>query len=96
MTDPHGARRIEVGRGNGPVDAVYDAINKIVQVPVDLKDFEVRSVTEGNDALGEVSVRLLSAGREFMGRGTNTDIIVASARAYVNALNRALSVVGSA
>ncbi len=91
MTEPNGAHRTEVGRGNGPVDAVYEAINKIVQLPVELDDFEVRSVTEGNDALGEVTVRLHCGGRDYMGRGTNTDIIVASARAYLNALNRALS-----
>ena len=91
MTEPGGAHRTEVGRGNGPVDAVYEAINKIVQLPVELDDFEVRSVTEGNDALGEVTVRLHCGGRDYMGRGTNTDIIVASARAYVTALNRALS-----
>jgi 2-isopropylmalate synthase len=76
--------------GTGPVDAVYKAINRIVQVPNKLTEFTVSSVTQGIDALGEVLIRIESDGTTFSGRGVDTDIIVASAKAYMNALNRLL------
>jgi 2-isopropylmalate synthase len=75
--------------GVGPVDAVYKAIDSLVQEKHRLVDFSVKSVTGGTDALGEVYVRLADErGREFSGRGSSTDIIDASAKAYVQALNR--------
>ena len=77
--------------GTGPVDAVYEAINRIVQVPNELTEFSVRSVTEGIDAIGEVTIKVKSDGDTFIGRGASTDIIVASAKAYMNALNRLLA-----
>jgi len=80
--------------GTGPVDAVYRAINRIIQVPNTLTEFSVKSITEGIDAQGEVMIRIESEGRSYVGRGADTDIIVASAKAYMNALNRALSVRG--
>jgi 2-isopropylmalate synthase len=70
------------------VDAVYKAINRVVNVPNDLIEFSVQSVTGGIDALGEVTIRLRYESRVFSGHAANTDIIVASAQAYVNALNR--------
>ncbi len=76
--------------GTGPVDAVYKAINRIVRVPNVLTEFTVKSVTEGIDALGEVLIRIESDGVTYSGRGSDTDIIVASAKAYMNALNRLL------
>jgi 2-isopropylmalate synthase len=77
------------GLGVGPVDAVYKAIDSLVQERHRLVDFSVKSVTGGTDALGEVYVRLADErGREFSGRGSSTDIIDASAKAYVQALNR--------
>jgi 2-isopropylmalate synthase len=88
---PNGDERIEVATGTGPVDASYKAISKMVDVPVRLAEYSVRSVTGGIDALGEVSVRIESGGRTFHGRGADPDIIVASAKAYVNALNKAAS-----
>ncbi len=77
--------------GTGPVDAVYKAINRLVGVPNKLTEFSVKSVTEGIDAIGEVLIRIESNGISYTGRGADTDIIVASARAYINALNRLLA-----
>ncbi len=78
--------------GTGPVDAVYKAINLCVKVPNTLTEFSVKSVTEGIDAIGEVLIRIESDGITYTGRGADTDIIVSSAKAYVNALNRLLAV----
>lgn len=77
--------------GAGPVDAVYKAINRIVGVPNKLIEFTIRSVTEGIDAIGEVLIRIESDGITYTGRGADTDILVASAKAYMNALNRLLA-----
>lgn len=77
--------------GTGPVDAVCKAINRLVNVPNLLTEFTVRSVTEGIDAIGEVLIRIESKGVTYTGRGADTDIIVASAKAYMNALNRLLA-----
>jgi 2-isopropylmalate synthase len=74
--------------GTGPVDAVYKAINRVVNVPNELIEFSVQSVTKGIDAMGEVTIRLRQNERVYSGHAANTDIIVASAQAYVNALNR--------
>jgi 2-isopropylmalate synthase len=84
-------RLVDSSHGTGPVDAVYKAINRIVDVENDLTEFSVQSVTRGIDALGEVTIRIRSGdGRTFTGRGAHHDIIVSSAKAYVNALNRLL------
>jgi 2-isopropylmalate synthase len=77
--------------GTGPVDAVYKAINVCVEEPNNLTEFTVKSVTEGIDAIGEVLIRIESEGITYTGRGADTDIIVSSAKAYINALNRLLS-----
>jgi 2-isopropylmalate synthase len=74
--------------GTGPVDAIYRAINRVVDLPNELIEFSVQSVTKGIDSLGEVTIRLSHEDRIFTGHAANTDIIVASAQAYVNALNR--------
>ncbi|MDR3709844.1 MAG: 2-isopropylmalate synthase [Capsulimonadaceae bacterium] len=76
--------------GNGPVDAVYRAINRIVRVPNDLIEFTVQSVTEGIDAMADVTIRLRSDSNIYTGRSAHTDIVVASAKAYVQALNKQL------
>ncbi|NTW28656.1 MAG: 2-isopropylmalate synthase [Coriobacteriia bacterium] len=86
-----GEHFIDSSHGTGPVDAVYKAINRIVHVENDLSEFSVKGVTRGIDALGEVTIRVTSSdGRVFTGRGAHSDIIVASAKAYTNALNRLL------
>ena len=78
--------------GTGPVDAVYKAVDKVLAVDADLAEFSVQSVTRGIDALGEVTVRVKAAGGEvYVGRGADGDIIVSSAKAYLNALNRLLA-----
>ncbi len=88
---PDGEAKADAALGTGPVDAVYQAINRIVGVPNKLTEFTVKSVTEGIDAIGEVLIRIESEGITYTGRGADTDIIVASAKAYMNALNRLLS-----
>lgn len=74
--------------GDGPVDAVYKAIAAITQTKSNLLKFEVKSITGGTDALGEVMVSLEEDGRTVRGHGADTDIIVAAAKAYINALNK--------
>ncbi len=91
LTGPKGEAREDAALGTGPVDAVYKAINRLVGVPNVLTEFSVKSVTEGIDAIGEVLIRIESDGVTYTGRGADTDIIVASAKAYMNALNRLLS-----
>ena len=92
LVTPDGTVRTDAATGTGPVDAVYRAINRIVDVPNALSEFHVKSVTEGIDAQGEVTIRVEGNGRSYVGRSADTDIIVASAKAYMNALNRMLSV----
>ena len=89
---PDGSIHSDAAIGTGPVDAVYRAINRIIDVPNELTEFSVKSVTEGIDAQGEVTIRVSANGKSYIGRGADTDVIVASAKAYMNALNRALSV----
>lgn len=100
-----GFARTEAGFGTGPVDAVYQGINRIVEVPNKLVEFSIQAIDEGLDAVADVTLRIESlepvgpktapetgAGRRiFSGRGIDTDIVVASARAYVQALNKLLA-----
>ncbi len=75
--------------GVGSIDSVYKTISTVVKIPHALVDYVVHSVTGGTDALGEVTVRISdNDGQIFTGRGASTDIIDASAKAYVQALNR--------
>ncbi len=92
LTDPQGATVADASIGAGPVDAVYQAINRVVGVPNELIEFSIKAVTEGIDAIGEVTIRIRSDGQVFTGRGADTDIIVASAKAYMNALNRLIAI----
>ena len=92
LRGPEGDVRTVCDWGAGPIDAVYKAIDQIVQVDNDLSEFAVNAVTRGIDALGEVTVRVKAAGGEvYVGRGADGDIIVSSAKAYLNALNRLLA-----
>jgi 2-isopropylmalate synthase len=75
-------------RGGGPVDATFKALESIVQSGGELQLYSVNNVTEGTDSQGEVTVRLAREGRVVNGMGSDTDIVVASAKAYVNALNK--------
>ncbi|MDJ0715185.1 MAG: 2-isopropylmalate synthase [Prochloraceae cyanobacterium] len=85
---PEGEELTDAAAGTGPVDAVYKAINRVVNVPNELIEFSVKSVTAGIDAIGEVTIRLRHEDKVYSGHSANTDIIVASARAYMSALNR--------
>ena len=85
---PDGQTQADAALGTGPVDAAFKAIDRIVGVPNTLTEFTIKSITEGIDAIGEVLVRIESEETTYTGRGADTDIIVASAKAYVNALNR--------
>ncbi|MBI5643800.1 MAG: 2-isopropylmalate synthase [Deltaproteobacteria bacterium] len=76
------------GTGDGPVDAAYNTIARLVDTKSKLLKYSVNAITGGTDAQGEVSVRLEEAGHIVLGQGAHTDIIIASAKAYVNALNR--------
>ncbi|MBI1878839.1 MAG: 2-isopropylmalate synthase [Chloroflexi bacterium] len=106
LTDPNGAELVDAAIGTGPVDAVYKAINRIVEAPNILTEFVVQAVTEGIDAIGEVTIRIQPENghgyttnpqtgahivRTYSGHGASTDIIVASARAYMSALNKMLA-----
>ena len=89
LIDPYGNERTACAFGTGPIDALCKAIDKIVQTDCELSEFSVQSVTRGIDALGEVTVRITARdGRVYSGRGSECDIAVSSAKAYVNALNR--------
>ena len=103
LKGPDGKLHLQASMGSGPVDAVYTAIRAIIDVPNKLLEFNVHAITEGIDALGEVTVRIQSTdddqqtmdaqkeipySRVFGGHGADSDIIVASAKAYINALNK--------
>ena len=79
--------------GDGPVDAVFKAIETVVKSGSQLQLYSVNSITGGTDSQGEVTVRIDKDGRVINGRGADTDIVVASAKAYINAINKALSYV---
>jgi len=103
LKGPDGKVHLHASMGSGPVDATYKAIRAIIKVPNRLLEFNIHAITEGIDALGEVTVRIqakdgdqktMDAQKEipytrvFGGHGADTDIIVASAKAYINALNK--------
>ena len=81
----------DAATGDGPVDAVFRALERIIGVSARLEEYEVRSISEGKDAQGEVLVAVTVAGRRHYGKGVSTDIIEASARAYLKALNKAIA-----
>jgi 2-isopropylmalate synthase len=103
---PDGTLRVQASVGTGPVDATYKAIDAIIQASNALQEFSIRAITGGIDAIGEVTVRLESSDenlppremaqngrikpRMYGGHGADTDIIVASAKAYLSAINKIL------
>ena len=89
IADELGVSHVLCATGTGPVDAAYKAVDQVVAVRGDLTEFNVKAITRGIDAIGEVTVRITAEdGRVYTGRGADTDIIVSSAKAYVNAINR--------
>ncbi len=95
MSTQDGEVREHTSTGNGPVDAVCNAVAQVMGVEPRLDDYSVKSITDGLDAVGEVTIRVDYNGRLYTGRGADTDILVASAKAYTNALNRLLSMEGA-
>ncbi|MFA5880145.1 MAG: 2-isopropylmalate synthase [Candidatus Margulisiibacteriota bacterium] len=77
--------------GEGPIDAIYKVINNLVEDKINLLDFVIHSVSGGTDALGEVTVRICEGEKIFTGRGSDMDVLVASAKAYVAAINKMLN-----
>ncbi len=96
LTDKEGNEFIHAAVGVGPVDAAFRALDAIVKCPNNLIEYSVHSVTEGIQALGEVTIRIatLDGSRSVGGYAANDDVIVASVRAYLTALNRMLTVIG--
>jgi 2-isopropylmalate synthase len=97
---PDGEMQCDAAHGTGPVDSIYKAINRVIGEPNELIEFSIQAVTEGIDAVGRVTIRIQADDpvqengverRVFSGRGSDTDIIVASARAYMFALNRLIA-----
>lgn len=80
----------EAACGDGPIDATFKAIDRAAGMEINLKDYYLRAVTSGKDALGEVTVKIGRNGDVFVGRGISTDVIEASAKGYVNAINKML------
>jgi 2-isopropylmalate synthase len=81
-------KKLAAAFGDGPVDAAYEAIRQAIGLTPELENYSIRAVTSGKEALGEATVRIRDNGRTFIGRGVSTDIIEASAKAYVDAINR--------
>ena len=77
----------ESATGDGPVDAIFNAIDRVLDMNFTVENYQLRSVTSGRQALGEAQLRIRAKGRSFNGRGVSTDIVEASAKAYINAIN---------
>lgn len=88
LADEEGGDRTVSAVGTGPVDAVCRALNELAGIPNELIEFSVKSVTEGIDAMGEVTIRLRRDGSLYSGHAADTDVVVAAAMAFINALNR--------
>jgi len=88
LADSTGERLTHAATGDGPVDAIYTAIQTMTGVEAAVTDYQLRAVSRGRDAQGEVQVELEHSGKRVRGRGVSTDIIEASARAYLAAVNR--------
>jgi len=84
----------EAATGDGPIDAAFNAIERAIGVKLELQDYNLKGITEGTDALGEATVRVSNDSRIFVGRAVSTDIIEASVKAYINAINRAYAASG--
>ncbi len=83
-----GVEKVTEAEGSGPVDAAFKAVERVVKSGAELQLYSVNNITSGTESQGEVTVRLAREGRIVNGMGADTDIVVASARAYLNALNK--------
>ena len=88
LADENGQEQTAASVGTGPVDAVCRSLNQLAGEPNELVEFSVKSVTEGIDAMGDVTIRLRRDGKLYSGHSAHTDVVVAAAEAFVNALNR--------
>jgi 2-isopropylmalate synthase len=88
LRDSTGETFTDASVGDGPVDAIYSAIQRLTGVKVSLSDYRIRAVTKGKEAQGEVQIELDHSGRKIRGRGLSTDILEASALAYIAGINR--------
>jgi 2-isopropylmalate synthase len=88
LADENGQEQTAASVGTGPVDAVCRSLNQLAGEPNELVEFSVKSVTEGIDAMGDVTIRLRREGQLYSGHSAHTDVVVAAAEAFVNALNR--------
>ncbi len=84
----NGKKIVATAKGNGPIDASFNAINDIVKTHVDLEEFLVQAITKGSDDIGKVHIQLKHNGTIYYGFGADTDIVVASVKAYLNGLNK--------
>ena len=91
LVNDQGEEKEHVARGAGPIDAAFKAIDRIVKKDCKLENYTIQSVTEGEDALGEVITKISVDEREITGRGLSTDILEASIKSYINALNKAIA-----
>ena len=82
----------QVSRGEGPIDAAFNAIDRIVKMDSHLENWSMQAVTEGEDALGEAVSKITCNGHRITGRGLSTDILEASIRSYLNAINKAIAI----
>jgi 2-isopropylmalate synthase len=89
-----GKTKEAIAGGDGPVDATYEAIKKATGKSPKLENYSIKAVTSGKEALGEATVKIVEKGRTYVGRGISTDIIEASAKAYIDAINRMVSAKG--
>ncbi|KPK81905.1 MAG: 2-isopropylmalate synthase [Phycisphaerae bacterium SM23_33] len=86
----------DAATGDGPVDAIYEAIGRITGMRLALRDYSLRALTSGKDAQGEVTIEVEHEGRKLRARGVSTDIVEASAKAYLAAVNRAITAANAA
>lgn len=91
LRDPEGRELTDSCHGTGPVDAVYRAINRIVCKENELIEFSIQAVTEGIDAMADVTIRIRRGNDIYTGRGAHTDVVVASGKAYIHALNKLIA-----
>lgn len=87
----NGEQRAAGAEGGGPVDAAFKAIDQVLECQCQLQLYSVNNITSGTDSQGEVTVRLENGGRIVNGHGADTDIVIASAKAYLNALNKLIT-----
>lgn len=93
ITDNRDGSEVEgIGEGNGPVDAIYKAIDQGLNIDLELIDYKIKSISKGKDSIGEVHVKVKNGDSFYQGRAINVDTIFASASAYIDALNRYLSI----